>query len=156
MRTHLIAALFATLAIPASATELVVTTVVDTTFCASGAVQCTVPGSGHTAAVANSSNSNPIRLFVTVSREGNPVSGLTISNFNVSNGFVPAGGGAATICTSTICGSNRFGGGSQGTYQIILDRVGTNWKRGSYLATTKVTSGTDVGISGTMFTIPAP
>jgi hypothetical protein len=132
--------------------------VTDTAVCASGAVQCTVAGTGHTAQAASSANHNPLRMFVLVQAGGVGVPSLTLSNFAFANPFVPAGGGSATICPTASCGSSNFGG-SAGLYTIFLDRLPAgNWKAGAYGASLTVTftkDGTTYhGIGLVTFTIP--
>lgn len=149
-------ACFSTLSPLVLAAGYQVTTTVDTEFCASVAVQCLVAGSGHTAAAATNANHNPIRVFVQVVRaNGSPVTGLPVTAFTVSNGLVPAGGGAAGLCSETICGVNRFGGGSNGTYSLILDRIPAgNWKAGAYAGAVQVSDGTQQGTALMSFKIP--
>jgi hypothetical protein len=155
---HFIAAsLFATLAGAgaAAAAELTVQVAIDTEVCASVAVQCGVAGQGHTFVAAASTNHNPIRVFVQVSKAGAPVAGLTLASFNVSNSFVPAGGGSAGICSTTRCGASNFAGGGNGTYTFFLDRIAAgNWKKGAYGGGLKVTSGVDTGAALINFRIP--
>lgn len=115
--------------------KLDVQVAVDTEVCASGAVQCT---SSHAAAAASNLNHNPIALFITVTKNGKPVSGLALTDFTFDNPFVPAGGGSANICNTTICGTSNFGG-SNGIYTLFLDRAAAgNWKAGAYGAAIKV------------------
>jgi hypothetical protein len=95
-------------------------------------------------------------MFVqVVRRTGLPVNGLGIANFSFSNNLVPAGGGAAGICSAAVCTANRFGGGSNGLYQIFLDRIPAgNWKAGAYAGTVRVTEETNNGAGIVTFTIP--
>jgi hypothetical protein len=155
---HLLtASLFATLAgaSPAASAELTVQLAVDTAVCASVPVQCGVAGTGHTFVAASSTNHNPIRVFVQVSKAGVPVSGLTLASFNVSNSFVPAGGGSAGICGTASCGASNFGAGGNGSYTLYLDRIAAgNWKKGAYGGGVKVTSGADSGATLLNFAIP--
>jgi hypothetical protein len=147
----LMAAAFAPSAVAAG---LDVVAVVDTEVCASGAVQC--GGAGHSFDAASNANHNPIRMFVQVVRQdGLPVSGLGLANFSFSNNLVPAGGGAAGICSEAVCTVNRFGGGVNGLYQIFLDRIPAgNWKAGAYAGTVRVTEGANNGASIVTFMIP--
>lgn len=133
-----------------------ITASVDTEVCASVPVQCGVAGTGHTFAAAGDTNHNPIRLFVTVVRaSGVPVNGLTINEFSFSNPFVPAGGGAAVICTEANCGTSRFGAGANGTYTIFLDRgPAGNWKAGAYAGTVRVVDAVNQGTAQVVFKIP--
>jgi hypothetical protein len=138
----------------ADAAGLDVVAVIDTEVCASGAVQC--GGAGHSAVAASNDNHNPLRMFVqVVRRNGLPVNGLSIGNFSFSNNLVPAGGGAAGICSEATCTVNRFGGGINGLYQIFLDRIPAgNWKAGAYAGTVRVTEGANRGAGIVTFTIP--
>lgn len=135
----------------AQALKLDVVAVVDTEVCASGAVQC-----GGNFSVATSANNNPIRMFVQVVRQtGLPVNNLSLFNFSFSNNLVPAGGGATGICSEAVCGTDRFGGGTNGLYQIFLDRIPKgNWKAGAYAGTVRVNVGADRGTGIVTFTIP--
>lgn len=137
------------------AAELTLTAEVDTTYCASNGTQCSVAGSGHTAAAAGATNHNPVRLFVNVSRAGAAVSGLTIAGFVFNNNLVPASASAATVCTEAKCGTSRFQGGVGGTYSIFLDRGSAgNWRSGVYSGSIRVTSGADSGVTLVTFRIP--
>lgn len=129
---------------------------VDTEVCASGAVQCTVAGTGHSAAEASSANHNPIRMFVqVVSKSGVPVEGLTAANFEFENPFVPAGGGAAGLCDEDTCTEDTFQGGGNGLYSLFLDRSAAgNWKAGAYAGTVTVTQGGNRGAAIVTFDIP--
>lgn len=152
--TFALAALaFAVGAPAASAAELTLVATVDTAYCASSGVQCTVAGSGHTTAEASSANHNPVRLLVQVSAAGAPVGALTVSNFVISNSFVPAGGGSASVCSEAKCGTLRIQG-STGIYSIFLDRTSAgNWKAGTYGGIIRVNRGTDTGSTLLTFTI---
>lgn len=152
--TFALAALAIAIGAPAaSAAELTLVATVDTAYCASGGVQCTVAGSGHTAVEASSANHNPVRLLVQVSAAGAPVGSLTVSNFVISNNFVPAGGGSASVCSEAKCGTSRFGG-SSGIYSIFLDRTAAgNWKAGTYAGIVRVNRGTDTGSTLLTFTL---
>jgi hypothetical protein len=142
------------LAPSALAVGLDVEAVVDTVVCSSGAVQC--GGVGHSDEAASDANHNPIRMFVqVVGRNGQPFLGLNLTNFSFSNNLVPAGGGAAGICSEADCTANRFGGGLNGLYQIFLNRIPAgNWKAGAYGGTVRVISGDFRGTSIVTFTIP--
>ena len=127
---------------------------VDTAFCASGAVQCSL--AGHSATAASDLNHNPLRLFVTVVRKsGVPLGALPLTAFSFANGLVPAGGGSASICSEASCGTARFSANANGLYSIMLDRAAAgNWKAGTYAATLTATSGADQGTALVTFTIP--
>jgi hypothetical protein len=139
----------------AIATGVDLVAVVDTEACSSLAVQC--GGAGHSYEAASDANHNPIRVFVqVVRRNGLPVTGLDITNFRFTNNLVPAGGGAAGICSEADCTANRFGGGINGLYQIFLNRVPAgNWKAGAYAGTVKVVTEDYNGASIVTFTIPS-
>lgn len=141
----------------AQAAALSIEARVDTEVCASGAVQCTVPGTGHTAEAATSANHNPIRMFVeVVKKSGVPLAGLVITDFTFVNTLVPAGGGAAGICSEANCTVSRFQTAPNGLYSIFLDRIPAgNWKTGTYAATITVISGLNQGTAIVTFTIPA-
>jgi hypothetical protein len=139
----------------AQAAALKVTAEVDTEFCASGAVQCSLAGHGF--AAATDLNHNPVRLFVHVARASSGVNlgALALANFTFNNGFVPAGGGSAVICSQANCGASRFGGGVGGAYSIILDRAAAgNWKAGAYAGTITINNGADTGTALVTFRIP--
>ena len=152
----LIAALAAaSLATPAArAAALALTVEVDTTVCATGAVQCS--GAGHSFAIARSTNHNPIALRVTVvNKNGMPVNGLGPANFTFTDGIVPAGGGAAVVCSAADCGANTFANAGSGLYQIYLDRgPAGNWTTGGYAASLQVSAGVNDGTKLVTFTIP--
>lgn len=154
-RIQALAATIAALAAGAAqAAKLDVTAEIDTTFCATGALQCTL--AGHSFVEATDLNHNPIRLFVHVARKGGTnASGLPSTSFTFSNGLLPAGGSSAILCSETSCGSSRFGGGAVGAYSIMLDRTGVGtWKAGTYAGVITVTDGTDQGSAMVTFRIP--
>jgi len=136
------------------AAALQVSNLVDTAVCATGAVQCN--GGGHTFAAASSTNHNPIALRVTVvGKSGLPDSSFALTDFTFVNGLVPAGGGAAGVCSTAVCGTAAFGNLGNGLYQIYLDRIPTgNWKAGGYAGVLQVGSGTNHGTALVTFTIP--
>jgi hypothetical protein len=148
-------ALLATAGGAAHAAALKVTAEVDTEFCASGAVQCSLAGHGF--AAATDLNHNPVRLFVHVARASSGVNlgALALANFTFNNGLVPAGGGSAVICSQANCGASRFGGGTGVVYSIILDRSAAgNWKAGTYAGSITATNGADTGTALVTFSIP--
>jgi len=130
---------------------LTVQTSVDTAVCASVPVQC----ANHSYTPADSSNHNPLRLFVqVVDHAGMPVNGLTLANFAFTNNFVPAGGGQAVICSEASCGTDRFMAAPNGLYTVFLDRgPAGNWNAGAYAGTIVVTSGSSHGASMVNFSI---
>jgi hypothetical protein len=156
--SHFIAALAlpaaAALAPAAHAAALAVNTEVDTTVCASGAVQC--GGAGHSFAAADSSNHNPIALRLSVvNKNGLPVLGLTAADFTFTNGIVPAGGGAAVACSVANCGASTFANAGNGLFQIFLDRgPAGNWNQGGYAAIIRVNAGVNDGTKMVTFAIP--
>ena len=105
---------------------------VDTTYCATGGVQCTT--TGHTAAPAASGNHNPVRIVVQVSVNNGsgflvPVLGLGTSSFGVSTQFVPAGGANVEELVCASC----FQEAGRGTYALFVHPIpGVTWKSGSY------------------------
>ncbi|MDH5360191.1 MAG: hypothetical protein OEX03_06485 [Gammaproteobacteria bacterium] len=111
---------------------------VDTAYCASIGVQC----ANHAYTAADSSNHNPIRVFIQVTNHsGAAVSGLDLTAFSVSNPFVPAGGGTAVICNDISCGSDNFFAGTNGLYTLFLDRgPAGNWKSGMYGGSVRVST----------------
>jgi len=147
--------IFLAFALDAGATGVDLVAVVDTEVCSSGAVQC--GGVGHSFAAASDANHNPVRMFVqVVRRNGLPLNSLTLTNFRFSNNLVPAGGGAAGICSEADCTANRFGGGSNGLYQIFLNRVPVgNWKAGTYAGTVRIITEDYSGAGIVTFTIPS-
>jgi len=153
-QTALSLALLGGIAAPAMAGPMKVDTAVDTTVCATVAVQCA--GAGHSHAVASSSNHNPIALRVTVvKKNGLPKTGLMATDFIFSNGLVPAGGGSAVKCSVASCGGSTFIEAGNGLYQIYLDRAAAgNWKQGGYAGTLEVSDGTNNGTALVTFTIP--
>lgn len=156
--SHLIAAFAlpaaAALAPAAHAAALAVNVEVDTTVCATVAVQCSGPG--HTFAAADSSNHNPIALRLSVvNKNGLPVNGLAAANFTFNNGIVPAGGGAAVECSVADCGASTFAFAGNGIYQIYLDKgPAGNWKAGGYAGSIQVNAGVNNGAKLVTFTIP--
>ena len=125
---------------PAFAGEpaLAVEASVDLAYCGSGGVQCTVT---HAAGAASSSNHNPVRLFVLVSkRNGEGVSGLSDTDFTFVNTFVSAGGGSSGLCDSIDCGVDNFQDNGTGLYAMFLDVIpdATNWGAGTRGATVAV------------------
>lgn len=139
----------------ASAAELTVTVTADENACVSLPVQCNVAGQGHVSGVgARSTNHNPIRLLLTVQKAGVPIAGLTSSAFTISNSFLPAGGGSASACGTTKCGSSTFQAGAAGTYALYIDRTSAgNWKAGRYGGSVRVLSGADSGFAQLIFDI---
>jgi hypothetical protein len=131
---------------------LTVQTSVDTAVCASVPVQC----ANHSYTPADSSNHNPLRLFVqVVDHAGMPVNGLTLADFGFTNNFVPAGGGSAVICSEASCSTDRFMAAPNGLYTLFLDRgPAGNWNAGAYAGTVVVSSGDDSGASMVNFSIP--
>lgn len=122
------------------ADPLIIEAKVDTTYCASGGIQCTVPGTGHTAEAANDANHNPLRMFVhVVTHAGITPFALTDASFNFSNSLYPAGGAGAELCDVATCTGSTFQNGGSGLYALFLD-LGTpgNWKAGTYGATVHV------------------
>jgi len=115
---------------------------VDTESCASGGIQCTVAGTGHTAAAASSANHNPVRMFVQVVQDtGETIPDLVSAEFAFSNPFVPAGGGAAGLCSAATCTVSTFQNGGNGLYSLFLDRLPAgNWRAGTYAGTVEVTA----------------
>jgi hypothetical protein len=109
---------------------------VDEAACVSGATQCS------SAIAANPTNQNPVALTVLVMRDGDPVTDLTASNFQLELDFAP--GLAATdlvFCTAgdTGCGTGSFVVNSgSGGYQLWVSPT-ANWVAGSYTAQLKVT-----------------
>jgi len=155
LRSPLVAlSLLGGLSAPVLAGPLKVDAAVDTTACATVAVQCS--GAGHSYAVASSSNHNPIALRVTVAKKnGLPMTGLMATDFVFSNGIVPAGGGSAVKCSVASCGGSTFADAGNGLYQIYLDRAAAgNWKQGGYAASLQVSDGTNNGTALVTFTIP--
>lgn len=148
------AALLATAAVAAHAAPLEVSAHVDTEFCASGAVQCSLAGNSFTA--ATDLNNNPVRLFVHVARgsTGANVSLLPLTSFSFRNNLVPAGSSGAVICPEANCTKARFSVGPDGAYSIILDRTADNWKAGTYAGTITVTNGVDTGSALVTFRVP--
>lgn len=130
-----------------------VQTSVDTATCATVPVQCAGPGHSYTP--ADSTNHNPLRMFVqVVDAAGLPVNGLTLDNFNFSNNFVPAGASGAVVCTEADCGIYRFQATANGLYSIYLDHnLSGNWKAGSYAGTVVVNNSGKHGASMVNFTL---
>lgn len=145
----------------ASAAPLRIEASVDTEYCASGGIQCTVAGTGHTAAAASNANHNPLRMFVQVVLDtGETIPNLVGAEFTFSNPFVPAGGGAAGLCSAATCTASTFQNGGNGLYSLFLDRVPAgNWRAGTYAGTVEVTAVragvTFRGHGLVTFTIPA-
>jgi hypothetical protein len=156
--SHLVAALAlplaAALAPAAHAAALAVTAEIDTTVCATVAVQC--GGAGHSFAQASSSNHNPIALRLSVvNKNGLPVNGLTAADFTFTNSIVPAGGGAAVACSVATCGASTFANAGNGLYQIYLDRgPAGNWTQGGYAGIIQVNAGVNNGTKMVTFAIP--
>ena len=132
----------------------------DTGVCATVSVQCSPGlGSGHTFAAAASSNHNPMRLIVLVTRGGEGVLGLLEGDFTLASGFVPAGGGAPVLCDSIDCGGSNFQDAGAGLYGMFVDRGPPgNWNAGTYGTSLSVSfiedSKTLEGIGLVTFTIP--
>lgn len=124
--------------------------VVHTDACLSVPVQCNADAADeHTFEAASSTNHNPFPIRILVSKNGEPVSGLSSSEFDYNNSFVPAGGTSATKC-DVDCGVNWFQGGSNGVYSLFIDRLNNdsgNWKAGNYAGMIQVTD--SEGASGT-------
>ncbi len=151
-----VASLQATVDMVAADTALLASTLqlsvaVDTEACASAAVQCSVDGTG----AADSGNHSPIRLFVHVSQNGQPVTGLTLDDFGLTVPFVPAGGAATVICEEAVCGPDRFQA-QAGVYTLWLDRgPAGNWLAGSYAGSLTVVTADSAGAELVNFTLPA-
>ena len=126
----------------AYAAPLIIEARVDTEFCASGGIQCTVAGTGHTAEAASSANHNPVRMFVQVIKHnGATITDLVAGEFAFSNPFAPAGGGAAGLCSAATCTAATFQNGGNGLYSLFLDRIPLgDWKAGTYAGTVEVTA----------------
>lgn len=129
----------------ASAARLDIEAEVNEAACASVAVQCGDPATGHTFAPAASTNHNPVVVAVLVTRNGAPRPGLTSAAFDFSNQFVPAGGAGLTRCPAGGAGcaapGSLFQDGGDGTYLLWVhpQPVGSNWKPGSYYSRVTVT-----------------
>ncbi|GEM_PF-3831336 len=133
------------------ASTLHLSVAVDTEACASAAVQCSFDGTG----AADNSNHSPVRLFVHVSQNGLPVTGLALEDFGLTMPFVPAGGGATVICDEAVCGPERFQA-QAGVYTLWLDRgPAGNWLAGSYAGSVTVTTTDSAGAELVSFAIPA-
>ncbi|WP_223669377.1 hypothetical protein [Kangiella shandongensis] len=121
-----------------------------TDTCESAPVQCNSDAAdAHTFDAASSSNHNPFPIRILVSKNGEPVSGLSSSQFTYNNSFVPAGGTSAIKC-DVDCGADWFQGGSNGVYSMFIDRLNNdndNWKAGNYAGMIQITD--SVGASGT-------
>jgi len=98
-------------------------------------------------------NDAPVTVFVHVSQNGQPVTGLTADNFSYSNAF-PTGG-------ANFCGAVCFSAGDAGVYAITLNG---DWSASAYagalaVANTVTTAdGSDVTSNGSSlvtFDIPA-
>jgi hypothetical protein len=91
---------------------------------------------------------------------GETISDLVSAEFTFSNSFVPAGGGAAGLCSAATCTATTFQNGGNGLYSLFLDRLpaGT-WRAGTYAGTVEVTAVragvTFRGHGLVTFTIPA-
>jgi hypothetical protein len=89
--------------------------------------------------IAHPGNRQPNYIIVSVSREnGEPVTGLSASNFKVYTLIVGPGGALVDI--------SRVGGGAQGFYFIDVIPIGTQtWKSGTYIFGITVTNGAEKG-----------
>lgn len=106
---------------------------VDHSYCATGGVQCFIPGQ-----VPADANRNPVRLGIQVLSGGVPVTTLTDADIDVVNNFVPAGGAAVS---QIACGS-CFQNAGNGVYTIfVAPGVGQTWKPGSYFVQVRVNVG---------------
>jgi hypothetical protein len=129
----------------ARSNRLEVAAEVDEAACASVPVQCGDGTTGHTFAAASSTNHNPVAITVLVTRSGAPVAGLASSDFDFSDGIVPAGGSGITRCPGGASGcaspSNLFLDVGNGLYLLWVhpEVGGRNWKAGSYFARITVT-----------------
>ena len=121
---------------------------VDVGVCGTGAVQCALPGSGHTTVGAASTNHNPIRIGVLVTLHGAGVAGLGDANLVFNDAFVPAGGPGAVEYNPAACGANCFQTDGAGLYVFFAHpgATGVNWKAGHYIGTVTVT--TPKGVTG--------
>ncbi|AOE50259.1 hypothetical protein [Kangiella sediminilitoris] len=121
---------------------LEVQVVVHTDACASVPVQCGADAADeHTYEAASSSNHNPFPIRILVSKNGSPVSGLSASQFDYNNSFVPAGGTSSSKC-DVECGPSWFQDAGHGVYSVYVDRSsndGENWDAGNYAGMVKVT-----------------
>lgn len=119
---------------------------VDTAACTTDLVQCGIGEDTLTA--ASNLNHNPIAMTVLVEHKGAPVTGLSLTDFEFHNPFVPAGAGAAVICSEANCGRDRFKASDQGLYVIWLDQSSAgNWTAGRYSAGLGVKFTDDEGVA---------
>ena len=130
--------------------------------CASGNIQCSDDGSGHTNDAASAANHNPVMIVVAVTRNGLPVTGLPATSFFLNNNILVAGGPVALLCPNggTGCASgagNLFRGFDDGTYMMFAHPgpVGVNWRAGSAFATMQVVSGSQQARTLIRIDIPA-
>ena len=131
---------------------LTVQVAVDTEACASVPVQCR----NFSYRAATNQNNNPLRIVVHVTKNGQPVNGLSYNDFLVSNPFVPAGGGQTGKCGSDDCTSDHFKTAHPGIYMLWLKQLPPgNWKAGSYGGVVSAVDGDgNRGATLLNFTIP--
>lgn len=146
----------------AQASGVQVAAYVDTEYCISPGRQCTVDGTGHTNEAATDANRNPIRMFVSVTKDGEEIPGLTAENFSFGTWYSPAAGKKVVFCSIANCGTDTFQDDSstQGLYSLMLD-VGApgNWVAGTYANNVSVLyvkdNSQEKGIGFVTFKIPA-
>jgi hypothetical protein len=122
--------------IQAASNRLEVSAQVDEGYCGTGGVQC--GGSGHTFAPASSGNHNPVRIVLLVTLNGAPVTGLTATSFDFSDGLVPAGGPGPVLCPAggSGCGTDSAPSGAGNGMYVFFAHPGPagDWKAGAYFA----------------------
>lgn len=104
---------------------------VDESVCSAASVQC------NGAPAAAGGNDSPVRLALLVQNHAGPVTGLSVSDVQITNPFVPPGGAGVEL---SGCGASCFQEGGTGLYQVWVDPSGSNlWKTGSYFGEVIVT-----------------
>lgn len=102
---------------------------VDTTSCASGAVQCA------SAILPTSFNQIPVELKLLVLRDQVSVTNLEMVDFNMITAFAPDGSPHVTVCAAREpgCGSQDFFiNRENGGYQMWVHPRTNNWMSGTY------------------------
>jgi hypothetical protein len=119
---------------------------VETDACLRAFVQCNAVGA------AGDGNEIAIRVAVSVSQNGVPVSGLTADDISFGGTFVPAGGSGPTFCDDGSCDPGFFLD-SGGVYQIFVV-PGVVWRTGSYFNQVLVDDGAGYGAALMTFSVP--
>lgn len=138
--------------IEAKLDHLDIEVVVYVDVCGDGASQCGF--NGHSYAAAAKGNHNPIRVFLSVTLHGQPVSGLTDADIVFNNGFVAPGGPGAIECDATDCGGDYFQA-SGNIYGFFLHPAAAwNWQDGQYFGEVNINYGGITGVAAVNWDIP--